>query len=167
MEVNSFERFADTSLVPLLRLATAISGDRVLAQDLVQDVMFKAQRRWSHIAALDVPEAYVRRMLVNEYLSWRRKFGRIRLVAEIDDAAIADHAGQHALRDELRRQLETLPRQQQVVLALRYYLGLADVEIAQTMGCAEGTVRGYASRGLATLRASMRTRSPEPKGTPS
>ena len=162
--MTSFEQFTDSCLVPLLRLARAISGDRVLAEDLVQDVMLKAQRRWSHIATLDVPEAYVRRMLINEYLSWRRKFSRIQLVAELDDAAVADTTNQHALRDELRHHLQELPRQQQVVLALRYYLGLADAEIAQTLGCTEGTVRGYASRGLATLRQSMRTQSPEPNG---
>jgi RNA polymerase sigma-70 factor (sigma-E family) len=165
VDVTSFEQFADTSLVPLLRLATVISGDRVLAEDLVQDVMLKAQRRWSHIATLDLPEAYARRMLVNEYLSWRRKFGRIHLVADIDETAVSDHANQHALRDELRQHLQGLPRQQQVVLALRYYLGLADAEIAGTMGCTEGTVRGYASRGLAALRASMRAPSLDQKGT--
>ncbi len=162
--MTSFEQFTDSCLVRLLRLARAVSGDRVLAEDLVQDVMLKAQRRWSHIATLDVPEAYVRRMLINEYLSWRRKFSRIQLVAELDDAAVADTTNQHALRDELRHHLQELPRQQQVVLALRYYLGLADAEIARTLGCTEGTVRGYASRGLATLRQSMRTQSPEPNG---
>jgi DNA-directed RNA polymerase specialized sigma24 family protein len=38
------------------------------------------------------------------------------------------------------------------VLVLRYYEGLSDVEIAAAMGCAPGTVRGYASRALTTLR---------------
>ena len=41
------------------------------------------------------------------------------------------------------------------MLVLRYYEGLTDGEIADVLGCAPGTVRGYASRALATLRVEL------------
>jgi DNA-directed RNA polymerase specialized sigma24 family protein len=41
------------------------------------------------------------------------------------------------------------------VLVLRYYEGLTDAEIADVLGCRPGTVRGYASRALATLRVEL------------
>jgi DNA-directed RNA polymerase specialized sigma24 family protein len=44
------------------------------------------------------------------------------------------------------------------VLVLRYYEGLPDSEIASVLGCAPGTVRGYASRALAALRVEMTPR---------
>jgi hypothetical protein len=44
------------------------------------------------------------------------------------------------------------------VLALRYYEGLCDIEIADLIGCKPGTVRGYASRALAALRVEMNVR---------
>ena len=48
--------------------------------------------------------------------------------------------------------LASLPRRQRSVLVLRYYERLADAEIAEVLGCSAVTVRGYASRALATLR---------------
>lgn len=153
----TYEEFATSRLRPLLRTAWAICGDPGLAEDLVQDVLLKTQLRWSRIANTDNPDAYLHRMLVNEYLSWRRKWSRIVLPESIEPTATApDHATQHADRDALRAQIQRLPRQQQVVLALRYYAGLSDADIAQALGCAPTTVRGYAFRALATLRSQGR-----------
>ena len=58
-------------------------------------------------------------------------------------------------RDALLTELGKLPRRQQAVLVLRYYEGLTDAEIAELLGCSPGTVRGYASRGLAALRVGV------------
>jgi DNA-directed RNA polymerase specialized sigma24 family protein len=63
-----------------------------------------------------------------------------------------DAASWHADRDALLAELARLPRREQAVLVLRFYEGLSDVEIAETLGCRPGTVRGYASRALAKLR---------------
>lgn len=151
-----FEEFVGSQTRPLLGLATAMSGDAALAEDLVQDVLLKVHGRWERIAALDDPPSYVRRMLVNEYLSWRRKWSRITPVAsaepawEVDDAP--DHATTYADRAALAEQLRRLTRRQRTVLALRFYGGLDDREIADTLGCSESSVRSHASRALAALR---------------
>ena len=50
------------------------------------------------------------------------------------------------------RRLEQLPRRQRAAVVLRYYLGLSDAEIAEHLGCRQGTVRSQISRALATLR---------------
>ncbi len=150
----TFDDFAAAQVRPLLGLGTAMSGDRGLAEDLVQEVLIKAHRHWKRIERLDAPAVYVRRMLVNEFLSWRRTWARVIPMAEIrlvDDTP--DHATSHADRAALQAQLSRLPRRQRAVLALRYYGGLSDAEIATVLGCTVGTVRGYASRALATLRA--------------
>jgi RNA polymerase sigma-70 factor (sigma-E family) len=150
----TFEEFATAQLRPMLQLATAISGDSYLAEDLVQDVLVKVHRNWERVAGARDPAAYVGRMVVNEHLSWRRKWARVLPSAHIrEPRPAADHAVEYVARNEVAGLLAQLPRRQQVVLALRYYGGLDDVEIAEVMGCAVGTVRGYASRALATLRA--------------
>jgi len=46
------------------------------------------------------------------------------------------------------------------VLVLRYYEGLSDTEIAEVLDCTPGTVRGYASRALATLRVQITEQAP-------
>jgi len=140
----------------LLRFATALTTDEALGEDIVQDVLARAYAKWDAISALDRPHAYVRRMIVNEYLSWRRRWARITPYADVEPAGIeVDHAAQHADRSALMAEIARLPRKQRAVLALRFYEGMSDPEIAETLGCTSGTVRGYASRALARLRVQI------------
>ncbi|GAA1582482.1 SigE family RNA polymerase sigma factor [Kribbella sancticallisti] len=152
----TFEQWARVGLPKLLRFATALCGSGDLAGDMVQDVALKAHRHWDRVREADVPDAYLRKMLVNEYLSWRRKWSRIVPRAEIfPTEQLADHANQQADRDQLLTELAKLPRRQRAVLTLRYYGGLSDPEIAETLGCTASTVRAHASRALAALRIEM------------
>ena len=153
----TFEEFTAGRLPALLRYAAVLTGERGLAEDVVQEVLLRAHQRWSHIGGLESPEHYVRRMITNEYLSWRRRWARVVPQADVgrDSADEADHAGRHAERDALTAELAKLPRRQRAVLVLRYYAGLSDAEIAGELGCSAGTVRGYASRALATLRVEL------------
>jgi RNA polymerase sigma-70 factor (sigma-E family) len=153
----TFEEFAVARLPALLRYAVVLTGDRGLAEDVVQEVLARAHSRWQRIVQCEQPEQYVRRMVVNEYLSWRRRWGRIVPVPEVTPppSDAPDHATTHANREALRGELARLPRRQRTVLVLRYYEGLSDSEIADVLGCTSGTVRGYASRALATLRVDL------------
>jgi RNA polymerase sigma-70 factor (sigma-E family) len=154
----TFEEFAATRLPAVLRFAGVLTGDRALAEDVVQDVLIRAYERWRQIGVMDHPESYVRKMVVNEYLSWRRRSWRLVPAgagADVDRRSIPDHAPGYAERDALLAELGRLPRRQRAVLVLRYYEGLPDAGIAEVLGCAPGTVRGYASRALAALRVEM------------
>ena len=107
---------------------------------------------------MDRPDLYVRKMIVNEYLSWRRRNWRLLptgTAIDTDDRVLTDHAQEHAERDAILAELGKLPRRQRTVLVLRYYQGLSDREIGDVLGCKPGTVRGYASRALSTLRVEM------------
>ncbi|SCL59313.1 RNA polymerase sigma-70 factor, sigma-E family [Micromonospora citrea] len=153
----TYEEFADSRLAALLRYAVMLTGDPHQAQDLVQDTMVRVQLNWRRVARADSPERYVRRMLTNQYVDWRRGswMRRVLLRAEPDDAVPvpADHT-QHAVdRDQVWSWLSRLPRRQRATLVLRYYEDLPDAEIADILGCAVGTVRSSISRALATLRA--------------
>jgi RNA polymerase sigma-70 factor (sigma-E family) len=149
-----FEDFARSAVDSLLGTGIAITQDRHLAEDLVQDVLLKVHGRWNRIATLDDPDAYVRRMLVNEYLSWRRKWGRLVPTSTVEPAGDEpDLAVTLTERDALRADLLRLTRKQRAVLALRYYGGVSDDEIARLLGCSVMTVRSHASRGLARLRS--------------
>jgi RNA polymerase sigma-70 factor (sigma-E family) len=156
-----FEDFAAARLPALLRYAVVLCGDEELARDLVQEALTKALVRWKRIGALDRPDAYVRTMVTNEYLSLRRRKAvrTIALTYEAMDGPRApaepDHAVSVGALDDMWQRLAGLPAKQRAVLVLRYYEGLDDGEIAETLGCRAGTVRGYASRALATLRVEM------------
>lgn len=153
----TFDEWLRSGLPPLLRFATVLCGSPHLAEDVVQDVAIKAQKKWDRIGRAEHPDAYVRRMVVNEYLSWRRKWSRYVPLAEIEQDNSPDHADRTADREELLGELAKLPRRQRAVLVLRYYGGQTDAEIAETLGCSAGTVRAHASRALATLRVELKT----------
>jgi RNA polymerase sigma factor (sigma-70 family) len=125
-----FEEFATTRLLGLLSFARVLVGDRALAEDLVQDVLIQLHQH-DRLDAITNLDDYARRMVINAYTSWGRKWFRIRSTATISEPdPQPDHADVHADRDLLRRQLERLPRQQNAVLVMRYYAGLTDAEIA-------------------------------------
>jgi RNA polymerase sigma-70 factor (sigma-E family) len=156
----SFDDFVTARLPALLRYATVVTCDPHLAEDIVQEVLLRVQQRWSRVAAADQPEAYVKRMVLNEFLSWRRRraarevplsLGRLDQVSRAtpDPGTVVDE------RDELVRHIAALPPRQRAVLALRYFEGLDDAEIAALMHCRQITVRSHCSRALATLRAAL------------
>lgn len=154
----TFEEFTAARLPALLRFAVVLTGERGLAEDVVQEVLLRTHQKWAKIGAFDPPDPYVRRMIVNEYLSWRRRWSRQVPQADVrpEPSSTPDHATAHTEREALRTELDKLPRRQRAVLVLRYYAGLPDAQIAEVLGCSAGTVRGYASRGLAALRIEMR-----------
>lgn len=150
----SFEDYVSARLPALLRYAAVLTGDRDLAEDLVQDVLVRAHSRWRRIAATEEPDRYVHRMIINAHLSWRRRWSTRRVLL-VDAPATAGAGGDPADRpdhDELWQRLARLPRQQRAVLVLRYYEELSVAETAAVLGCSAGAVRAYASRALATLR---------------
>jgi RNA polymerase sigma-70 factor (sigma-E family) len=154
----TFEEFAAARLPAVLKFAAVLTGDRGLAEDVVQEVLIRANARWETIAGLDRPEAYVHKMIVNEYLSWRRRSWRLVLSGagtDLTGRSVPDPAAGYAERDAIFAELAKLPLRQRAVLVLRYYEGLSDQEIAEVLGCRPGTVRGYASRALAALRVEL------------
>jgi RNA polymerase sigma-70 factor (sigma-E family) len=150
------DEFVGNGLDRLLRFAHALTGERASAEDVVQEVvirLFISSNRPRDVVNLD---SYARRMVVNEYLSWGRKWFRVRPSADLDkQRGAADHTALIGDRDELRRQLARLPRRQRAVLVMRFYGAMTDTEIAADLGCSVATVRSHASRALASLRVQM------------
>ncbi|MBW4719128.1 SigE family RNA polymerase sigma factor [Saccharothrix obliqua] len=139
----------------LMRFATVLTCRTWLAEDLVSDVLGRAFERWDRISGMAEPHAYVRRMVVNEYLSWRKRLTRTSPRAEIEPRAVSDGADERAERDAMIRRLAALPRKQRAAVVLRYYAGLSDQEIATQLGCREPTVRSQIHRALKTLRVDL------------
>lgn len=156
-----FEEFTVERLPALTRYAIMLTGSRELAEDVVQDALVKAHAKWKRISALDRPDLYVKRIVTNEFLSWRRRrqVPTIRLEPDFAEVVPGDQAPSHeetsADRDALWVELARLPRQGRAVLVLRFYEGLSDNEIAAVLNCRPGTVRGYGSRALAALRIEL------------
>ena len=134
----------------LLRVATALTGERRSSEDLVQGALAKAYARWPRIHG--DAEAYVRRIIYNDRASgWRRPARR----AEVSYADLPEHPHRDpdvAERLALREALLALPPRQRAVLVLRYLEDCTVEETARALDCRPGTVASQASRALAKLR---------------
>jgi RNA polymerase sigma-70 factor (sigma-E family) len=155
----TFEEFAAARTQGLLRYATVLTCDRHLAEDILQEVLVRVFRKWKRIEQLQVPETYVRRMITNEFLSWRRRRASTDLPQSPQamtqlGKSVGDPTTGYNERDALLADIAALPKRQRAVLVLRYFCDLPDEQIAEVMGCGTGTVRSHVSRALATLRLS-------------
>lgn len=150
---ETFDGFVLARGPHLLRFAYSLVGDRGLAEDLVQEALVKAYRRWDGRVGAERPEPYVRRIVVNTFVSWRRRRSSTEVPGPVPERSRVDGVDALVQRDLMWRLLAGLPHRQRAVLVLRYFEGLPDSEIAALLGCAEGTVRSLAARAFATLRA--------------
>lgn len=148
---ESFEEFYRRELPRLLVLARALAGDQS-AEDVAQDAMLVTYRHWGRISRMDSPVGYVRRICANKAVSWTRRVSaerravrrlRARRAVTVDPMS-PDHERFWA---EVRR----LPRRQAEVTALFYALDLPIDVVAETLGCAEGTVKAHLARARAQL----------------
>jgi RNA polymerase sigma-70 factor (sigma-E family) len=151
-----FEAFVARDGLRLQGFASVLGGTWHDAEDLVQQALLRAARRWP--AARQNPEAYTRKILVNLARDrWRSRRHRAEHAA--DDLAglpgapwTDDIAPALERRHLLLRACRLLPVQQRAVLLLRFWEDRSVAETAAVLGCAEGTVKSYTNRALHRLR---------------
>ncbi len=154
-----FEEYVAARGQDLVRLGFTVSGDYQRAEDLAQIALMQAFRSWRKVRKADDPHLYVRRILINAYLSMtRRRSFTESPSAEIDPrSTVPDHATDIVNSDDLWRALAELSARERVVLVLRYYQDLDDRTIADVLGIKPSSVRATVSRALATLRKTRRS----------
>src|SRR5215831_6694415 len=72
-EGNDFAQFVEAREQALRRTAWLLTGDWGLAEDLVQTALARSWPRWGRIRRRDDPEVYVRRVIVNTWITWSRR----------------------------------------------------------------------------------------------
>lgn len=156
IEPRGFAQFVSARSAALVRTAWLLTGDEATAQDLVQTALAKTWTRWERVDRKDVPEAYVRQVMITTYLTWRRRrwHGEIAVGQLPERATVADAYADADLRDAVAKALRELPRRQRAVLVLRYFDDLTEPQAARALGCSVGTVKSQGSKALARLRTS-------------
>lgn len=145
----------------LFRTAVLLTRDSHSAQDLLQSALAKAWRSWDRIEG--EPEAYVRRILLHEFLSAKRRRWSSEYATEtMPEAPVHDRL--RATPDDPAESVTTtgtlgdavaqLPPRQRAVVVLRYFHDLTEVQTADALGIAVGTVKSQHAKALARLRIS-------------
>lgn len=153
-EAETFDVFYRRELPRLVALARALCGAAV-ADDVAQDAMLAAYRRWGHVSALERPDAWVRRVLVNRATSvLRRRGSEARALLRLGARPVFSVPLEPASEDfwvHVRR----LPQRQAQVVALHYVEDLTVVDVAAVLDISPGAVKQHLSRARHTLAARL------------
>jgi RNA polymerase sigma-70 factor (ECF subfamily) len=152
--VDDFDGFFERNYGATLRAVGLAIGDPVRAEDLTQEAFARAFRRWSSVSKLERPVAWVYVVALNaERKRWRRD--RREVGREARAGNVPDVAGGVLRTIVVRDALDRLPPRQRVAVVLRYLGDLTVADIADVMGCAEGTVKATLHHALANLRVDL------------
>lgn len=130
----------------LTRLAYLMTGDRSVAEELVQEVFLAARPRWHRITN---PGGYLRASVVNATRDWGRHQQVVARHLPRTSEPVIDQP------DELWDALGRLERRRRAAVVLRFYAELPDREIAQILRCRPATVRTLIHRAMRDLRREM------------
>ena len=141
-----FDEFYATSARRSLAVAVALTGNWAYAA---------AYRDWARVGAYDNPSAWVARVLTNRSASrWRRHGREVRAIARLRArpvAVVEDSTGD----PKFWAAVQHLPDRQREVVALFYVADRSVAEIAEQLGCSEGTVKSHLSRARLTLHETL------------
>lgn len=148
---SDFDAFARRERRPLVAFAWSLTGDRGVAEDLAQEALEAAWQRWADVGGYERPGAWARRVVANRAAGRGRRAGRERRAygrwlggrAEVVEPDMPD--------GRFWAEVRKLPERQAHAVALFYLEDLPVADIAEVLGCAEGTVKAHLHRGRLRL----------------
>jgi RNA polymerase sigma-70 factor (ECF subfamily) len=151
---GGFDDFYVSELPRLVALARGLCGSAI-AEDVAQEAMLVAYRRWREVGDLERPDLWVHRTCVNLAVSqFRRRVGEVWATARLA-ARRTPPPGLSQSSEEFWRAVRRLPHRQAQAAALRFVYDLSIADIAATLSCSEGTVKQHLSRARQALAASL------------
>jgi DNA-directed RNA polymerase specialized sigma24 family protein len=151
---GNFDGVAAANWPRLVATAFAIVGDWGIAEDVAQESLEAAWKRWLTLRDPSKRESWLLQICVRRALSWRRLQVRRRLLgprSPDDPVALGDDPGDH----DLAMGFACCSRRQRAVVVLHFFYGYTLDECAQILGCRPGTARSHLARALATMRRNM------------
>lgn len=152
--MDDFETFFQIHYPATLRAVVLAIGDAGRAEDLTQEAFARAFRRWSSVSKYERPVAWVYVVALN---AERKRWRRDRRAPEPEQGVdlVPDVAGGVLRTMVVRDALEKLAPRQRAAVVLRYLGDLTVADIADVMGCAEGTVKATLHQALQHLRVDL------------
>jgi RNA polymerase sigma-70 factor (sigma-E family) len=152
----SLDDFYRTHFRAVAGICYALTGSWWTAEEIAQEAFLAAHRKWPRVSQYDRPDLWIRRVAANLAVSRvRRRVAEakaLRRFASRRSPTPDDLPGED---DSLWRAVRALPARQAQAVTLRYVDDRSLVEIAEVLGCAEGTVKSHLARGRASLAARL------------
>lgn len=151
-EDDDFSEYVAARWASLVRSAVLLGCSRPEAEDLVQTALERCLLKWDKVRVAEDRNAYVHRMLINLFISARRRrWTGERPTAVLPDRTSLDETISVDDSDAVMRALDRLTREQRAAVVLRYYAHLSEQQMASVLGVASGTVKSRLARALKTL----------------
>jgi RNA polymerase sigma-70 factor (sigma-E family) len=152
---NDFQDFVRARTPALLRTAFLLTGDQGLAEDLVQNALAKTGVAWNRIERSESADAYVRRVMYHQQVSWwrRRKVAELLTDLPPERSSRDDVGDQATTRIAVQAALLRLTPSQRAVLVLRYFEDQSESVVADLLGCSIGNVKSQTHKALTRLRS--------------
>lgn len=151
----SFDEFYLSTREVVLRQLAAMTLDRELAADAVQEAYARAWQRWPRVSRLGEPSAWVRtvawRLAVSQF---RRRAVARRMLRRLERDPMEAEASADVAIDVVTA-LRALSAEHRRVLVLHEMVGMSVREIAAEMGVAEGTVKSRLFRARERLGVAL------------
>jgi RNA polymerase sigma-70 factor (ECF subfamily) len=142
-----FAELYRSQFAAVFRTAWAALGNREAAEDATQEAFARALERWKRLRGRAWAGGWVTRTALNA----GRRMMRRRREPPTDESVAPDVE----LAADVWRAVRSLPRRQQEAVVLRYVADLPVAEVAEAMGCAEGTVKAHLARARERLRLEL------------
>lgn len=144
---EDFAEFASARWLLLARSAVLLGASHHEAEDLAQTTLMRCYVSWSKVTAAAHQDAYVMRMLINEFTrSRKRRWWQEKPTERLPVTPLEDPTGDVDGADAVARALGRLGKGQREVVVLRYYANLTEAQTAEALGVPEGTVKSRLSR---------------------
>lgn len=162
-DAAAWEQIVRAHETHVFRLAYLVLRDAAAAEDVAQETFVRAFLSLAQFDETRPLRPWLTRIAVNQARNRRRARGRYRyhldrLLGRNRQAPVADHPGEGRLQAEWRAQqmveaVRRLGEKSQEVIYLRYYLNMAEAEMAEALDVPAGTVKSRLHRALRRLRA--------------
>ena len=141
-----------------LRLAFLLTGNMSVAEELVQEAFARVIGRLGHLRDPAAFGAYLRVAVTNLSRNHFRTVSRERRFLQRIGPLVREESSEPDVggRAAVLHALKDLAERQRTALVLRFYEDLTDEQTAEILRCRTGTVRSLVSRGMATLRATLK-----------
>lgn len=129
-------------------------GDEAVAEELAQEALLRACRRWERVSRVESPGGWTWRVARNLATSHLRRWqaerrARARLSTR---ERVSERTADAAEAQAVRRAVARLPERQRQVLVLRYFLDWSVEATASELGASADAVRSLTKRAVAALR---------------
>lgn len=148
----TFRQDVEATIPALRRYARALTRDREIADDLVQDTLVRALRS-EHLFHGGEIRSWLYTILTNLNRNRLRSLSRRPLLTPMEDNDAPDLAGPEAGGRDIERALATLVEDQRHALLLVVLEGLSYREVAEVQGVPIGTVMSRLARARVQIKA--------------